>query len=99
MWNLFCPNEAPNLNTTWGKKFEELYLKYEKIEGLSRNSIKAKKLYQMIISSMVESGLYMLAKDTTNRKSNHQHLGTIQNMNLCCEIAQFSSPDEIRYFN
>ena len=37
---------------------------------------------------------YMLYKDTCNRKSNQQNLGTIKCSNLCTEIIEYSSPEE-----
>lgn len=94
-WSLFCPSEAPGLNTTWGEEFEKLYLKYEQEKTYVRETIKAKVLFRSMIRAMVSSGMYMLSKDNANRKSNHQHLGTTQNMNLCCEICQYCSPDEV----
>ena len=43
----------------------------------------------------VETGNpYMLYKDTCNRKSNQQNLGTIKCSNLCTEIIEYSSPEE-----
>ena len=41
----------------------------------------------------------MLFKDHANKKSNHQHLGTIKSSNLCCEIVEYTSPDEIAVCN
>jgi ribonucleoside-diphosphate reductase subunit M1 len=41
----------------------------------------------------------MLYKDACNRKSNQQHLGTIRSSNLCTEIVQYSSPEEIAVCN
>lgn len=44
----------------------------------------------------VETGTpYMLYKDACNRKSNQQNLGTIKCSNLCTEIVEYSSPDEV----
>jgi ribonucleotide reductase alpha subunit len=46
----------------------------------------------------VETGTpYVLFKDACNRKSNQQNLGTIRSSNLCTEIVEFTSPDEVRY--
>ena len=42
---------------------------------------------------------FMLYKDACNAKSNHKHLGTIKSSNLCCEIVEFTSPDEIAVCN
>jgi ribonucleotide reductase alpha subunit len=41
----------------------------------------------------------MLYKDHANSKSNHSHLGTIKSSNLCCEIIEYTSPDEIAVCN
>ena len=37
----------------------------------------------------------MLYKDACNRKSNQQNLGTIRGSNLCTEIIEYTSQDEI----
>lgn len=48
----------------------------------------------------VETGNpYMLYKDTCNRKSNQQNLGTIKCSNLCTEIVEFTSPEETAVCN
>lgn len=48
----------------------------------------------------VETGNpYMLFKDSCNRKSNQQNLGTIKCSNLCTEIVEFTSPDETAVCN
>nr|CAB3265788.1 ribonucleoside-diphosphate reductase large subunit-like [Phallusia mammillata] len=98
-WSLFCPDEAKDLYDTWGEKFEELFEKYEK-EGKARKTIKAQKLWYAIIESQIETGTpYMLYKDACNRKSNQQNLGTIKSSNLCTEIVEFTSPDEVAVCN
>ena len=98
-WTLFCPNEAKGLYECHGEDFERLYTKYE-IQGIGRKTIKAHKLWEAIIDSQVETGTpYMLYKDHANSKSNHKHLGTIKSSNLCCEIIEYTSPDEIAVCN
>lgn len=98
-WSLFCPAEAPGLSDCWGEKFEELYKSYEK-NGISRKVIKAQKLWYAILESQTETGTpYMLYKDACNRKSNQQNLGTIKCSNLCTEIVEFTSPDEVAVCN
>lgn len=48
----------------------------------------------------VETGTpYMLYKDACNRKSNQQNVGTIKCSNLCTEIVEYSSKDEIAVCN
>lgn len=98
-WSLFCPNEAPGLAECWGEEFEALYTKYEK-EGRARKSIPARDLWSAIIQSQIETGNpYMLYKDAANSKSNQQNLGTIKSSNLCCEIMEYTSKDEIAVCN
>lgn len=98
-WSLFCPNEAKGLADVWGKEFEELYIQYEK-EGKARKTIKAQELWFSILEAQIETGNpYMLYKDSCNRKSNQQNLGTIKSSNLCTEIIEYSAPDETAVCN
>jgi ribonucleoside-diphosphate reductase alpha chain len=98
-WSLFCPNEAPGLYDCWGDEFEKLYEKYER-EGKARKVVKAQQLWFDIIESQIETGTpYLLYKDHANRKSNQQNLGTIRSSNLCTEIIEYTSPDEIAVCN
>ncbi|SKC76788.1 ribonucleoside-diphosphate reductase subunit alpha [Ohtaekwangia koreensis] len=99
MWSLFCPNEAPGLAEVWGEDFERLYDKYEK-EGKFRKQIKAQDLWFEILESQIETGTpYILYKDAANKKSNQKNLGTIKSSNLCTEIIQYTSPDEVAVCN
>ena len=41
----------------------------------------------------------MLYKDAANRKSNQQNLGTIRSSNLCTEILEYTSADEVAVCN
>ncbi|XP_064119562.1 ribonucleoside-diphosphate reductase large subunit-like [Macrobrachium nipponense] len=98
-WCLMCPNESPGLHDTWGTEFETLYKKYEE-EGRYVRKVKAQALWYAVIESQVETGTpYMLYKDACNRKSNQQNLGTIKCSNLCTEIVEYSSPDEVAVCN
>lgn len=98
-WSLFCPNEAPGLADCWGDVFEILYTRYEK-EGKAKKVVSARKIWFEILSSQIETGTpYMLFKDSCNRKSNQQNLGTIKSSNLCTEIIEFSSPTETAVCN
>lgn len=38
-------------------------------------------------------------KDAANAKSNQQNLGTIKSSNLCCEIIEYTSKDEVAVCN
>jgi len=98
-WSLFCPHEAPGLPECWGEEFEKLYTRYEK-EGRARKTIKAQDLWFAILDAQIETGTpYLLYKDSANRKSNQQNLGTIKSSNLCTEIIEYTSPDEVAVCN
>jgi|EP01037_Dinobryon_pediforme_P003787 ribonucleoside-diphosphate reductase alpha chain len=98
-WSLFCPHEAPGLADCWGKEFEDLYTRYES-EGRARKVVKAQELWFAVLDAQVETGTpYLLYKDAANGKSNQQNLGTIKSSNLCTEIIEYTSPDEIAVCN
>jgi ribonucleoside-diphosphate reductase alpha chain len=93
-WSFFSPDETPELYETYGDEFEALYEKYE-AEGKAKRVMKAEEVMLRIIESQIETGgPFMLAKDAANQKSNQKNLGTIKSSNLCCEIIEYSSPDE-----
>lgn len=98
-WSLFCPHESPGLADCWGDNFKTLYEGYEN-EGRARKVIKAQELWYAIINSQIETGTpYLLYKDAANRKSNQQNLGTIKSSNLCTEIIEYTSPEEVAVCN
>ncbi len=98
-WTLMCPNECPGLYDTHGEEFDKLYLKYEK-EKKGRKTINARELWEKILESQIETGTpYMLYKDSANRKSNQKNLGTIRSSNLCTEILEYTSADEVAVCN
>jgi ribonucleoside-diphosphate reductase alpha chain len=98
-WSLFCPNDATGLCDRWGVAFENKYTELE-AQGLARKVVKAQDLWHAIIESQIETGTpYLMFKDACNRKSNQQNLGTIRSSNLCTEIVQYSSSDEIAVCN
>lgn len=75
------------------------FYRYEK-EGRFKKQVEARTVWLAILRSQVETGTpYMLYKDHCNRKSNHQHLGTIKCSNLCTEIIEHSSPEEVAVCN
>ena len=98
-WTLMCPHECPGLFDTYGDNFEALYEKYE-AEGKGRRTIKAREVWEKIMESQIETGTpYMLYKDAANRKSNQKNLGTIRSSNLCTEIIEYTSKDEVAVCN
>ncbi|OAG29292.1 ribonucleoside-diphosphate reductase subunit M1 [Nematocida displodere] len=98
-WTLFCPDQAKGLHEVYGDEFVALYERYER-EGLGRRSVSARKLWKFILEAEIETGVpYILYKDSCNRKSNQKNLGTIKGSNLCAEIVEFTSPEEIAVCN
>merc|ERR1712238_247865 len=104
-WSLFCPNEAYDKETgkglmdVWGDDFESMYLRLE-AEKKGRKTVKAQQLWFRILESQMETGTpYMLYKDHANRKSNQQNLGTIHCSNLCTEIMEYTSSEEVAVCN
>ncbi len=98
-WSLFCPHECPGLADTHGEEFEALYHKYE-LEGKARQVVKAQELWFKVLESQTETGTpYMLYKDHANSKSNQKNLGTIKSSNLCTEIIEYTSKDEVAVCN
>jgi ribonucleoside-diphosphate reductase alpha chain len=93
-WCLFCPNKCPGLSDVYGEKFNILYEEYEK-KGLYNKVVKARDLWFKVLDSQMETGTpYLLYKDTCNKKSNQQNLGTIKSSNLCTEIIEYTDNKE-----
>lgn len=93
-WTLMCPDECPGLSDVWGDDFRVLYEKYEE-QGKGRKTMNARDLWIQILDAQMETGTpYLLYKDSANRKSNQQNLGTIKSSNLCCEIIEYSDGEE-----
>ncbi len=98
-WSLFDPHECKELYEKYGEEFELLYEKYEK-EGKARRTLKAQDLWYEIVEAQIETGTpYMLYKDAANKKSNQKNLGTIRSSNLCAEIIEYTSKDEVAVCN
>lgn len=98
LWTLFSPSAAPGLEDVYGEEFEELYERYER-EGRGK-TIKAQKLWYSILEAQTETGTpFVVYKDSCNKKSNQKNLGTIKSSNLCCEIVEYSDPNETAVCN
>jgi len=98
-WYLMDPNVCPDLNEFYGEEFNTLYLNYVS-KGKYVKKIKARELWEAIISSQIEHGMpYMLYKDHANEKSNQKNIGIIKSSNLCSEIMEVSSENEIAVCN
>ncbi|XP_045494966.1 ribonucleoside-diphosphate reductase large subunit [Colias croceus] len=99
MWSIMCPHDSPGLADCCGEEFEKLYEKYEEEKRFVKQ-VRAQMLWKAIIEAQVETGTpYMLYKDACNRKSNQKNLGTIKCSNLCTEIVEYTSADEVAVCN
>jgi ribonucleoside-diphosphate reductase alpha subunit len=99
VWSLMCPHQCPGLMECHGEAFDSLYSQYED-EGHFVRQVRARELWNAILESQIETGTpYMLYKDACNAKSNQNNLGTIQSSNLCTEIVQYTSKDEVAVCN
>ncbi|MEK9731543.1 MAG: ribonucleoside-diphosphate reductase subunit alpha [Candidatus Poseidoniales archaeon] len=98
-WSFLCPNECPGLQDAYGDEFKALYEKYES-EGLARKTMPAREVWDKVVEAQIETGTpYMLYKDAANQKSNQKNLGTIRSSNLCTEIIEYTSKDEVAVCN
>lgn len=110
-WTLFDPKQtsghirdgvgksnALGLQDLYGEEFERRYIELE--SQAPAKTVKARDLWNKILESQIETGTpYMLYKDAVNEKCNQNNLGTIKSSNLCCEITEFTSPEEIAVCN
>uniref|UniRef100_A0A6C0EQV8 ribonucleoside-diphosphate reductase n=1 Tax=viral metagenome TaxID=1070528 RepID=A0A6C0EQV8_9ZZZZ len=98
-WSMFCPNECPGLSDKYGEDFVKLYEDYES-NGKARKTVNARDLWFKILDAQMETGTpYILYKDSANKKSNQQNLGTIKSSNLCTEIIEYSDDKETAVCN
>ncbi|MEJ1972131.1 MAG: ribonucleoside-diphosphate reductase subunit alpha [Lacunisphaera sp.] len=102
-WTLFRANETPDLHHLYGRKFEEAYLKYEKMgeEGkIQAHKIEALELWKKMLSMLFETGHpWITFKDPCNVRSPQDHVGVIHSSNLCTEITLNTSNDETAVCN
>ncbi len=90
-WTLFRANEVPDLHDAYGRKFEELYLAYEKQaeEGkVHGHKVEALDLWKKMLSMIFETGHpWITFKDPCNVRSPQDHVGVVHSSNLCCITA------------
>ena len=102
-WTLFRSNEVPDLHETFGKKFEDLYLNYERLaeEGKSYgHKIEALDLWKKMLSMIFETGHpWITFKDPCNVRSPQDHVGVVHSSNLCSEITLNTSKEETAVCN
>lgn len=98
-WYLFCPGECPDLHSSYGETFKNLYEYYiELAKGRVLKNfkvIKAKTLMRDILRSIAEtSHPFCTFKDSCNLRYTDKHQGTINSANLCVEYLRHSIPSE-----
>ena len=102
-WTLFRSNEVKDLHDLYGRRFEEAYLRYEKLaeEGkLFGQKIEALELWKRMLSMLFETGHpWITFKDACNIRSPQDHAGVIHSSNLCTEITLNTSNDETAVCN
>jgi ribonucleoside-diphosphate reductase alpha chain len=102
-WTLFRSNEVKDLHELYGKKFEEAYLRYEKLadEGkIQGQKVEALELWKKMLSMLFETGHpWITFKDACNLRSPQDHVGVIHSSNLCTEITLNTSNDETAVCN
>ena len=67
--------------------------------GYSESPEHAERMIKVRDAGLGRGTPYILYKDSANRKSNQQNLGTIRCSNLCTEIIEYTSPDEVAVCN
>jgi ribonucleoside-diphosphate reductase alpha chain len=102
-WTLFRSNEVPDLHDAYGRKFEELYLQYEKLSEEGRvhgQKIEALDLWKKMLSMIFETGHpWITFKDPCNVRSPQDHVGVVHSSNLCTEITLNTSKEETAVCN
>ncbi len=102
-WTLFRSNETPDLHETYGQKFEERYLHYEKQAEEGRilgQKISALDLWKKMLTLLFETGHpWITFKDACNIRNPQDHVGVIHSSNLCTEITLNTSEDETAVCN
>ena len=72
-WSLMCPDECRGLDDVYGEEFNKLYMEYEE-KGMFRKKMPARKLWQYVIDSQIETGTpYICYKDSVNKRSNQKN--------------------------
>lgn len=103
-WTLLSPDEAIDLTETYGRKFEELYEKYEEMADRGEiklfKRVKARDLWKKMLGMLFETGHpWITFKDPSNIRSPQDHAGIVHSSNLCTEITLNTSADETAVCN
>jgi ribonucleoside-diphosphate reductase alpha chain len=100
-WSLFDPKVVPHLPDLYGAEFERAYVEAERA-GLATKTVKARDLYGRMMRTLAQTGNgWMTFKDKSNRACNQTALPgrTVHLSNLCTEIVEVTSADEVAVCN
>ena len=96
----FVRNKAKGLSDGFGEEFERLYLSYESDPPSGSKKVNARELYDYILTLSIELGQpYEIQRDNINRKNNQSNIGVVKQSNLCTEIVEVTSEQEIASCN
>jgi ribonucleoside-diphosphate reductase alpha chain len=99
MWSLFDPNVALGFDEIYGEEFQLAYEILE-LEKKYVRQVPIRELWFKVLEAIIETGIpYVLFKDHCNEKSNQKNLGCLKSSNLCTEILEFTSPQEVAVCN
>ena len=102
-WTLFRSNQVPDLHESYGRKFEEAYVRYEKLAAKGKihgQRIEAIDLWKKMLSMLFETGHpWITFKDACNIRSPQDHVGVVHSSNLCTEIVLNTSKEETAVCN
>nr|QBH66214.1 ribonucleotide reductase 1 [Phthorimaea operculella granulovirus]QBH66344.1 ribonucleotide reductase 1 [Phthorimaea operculella granulovirus]QBH66474.1 ribonucleotide reductase 1 [Phthorimaea operculella granulovirus]QBH66604.1 ribonucleotide reductase 1 [Phthorimaea operculella granulovirus] len=83
--------DGESLNECYGEKYEKLYKRMVQ-KGEYRKRIMVRELIGELVSCITENGFpYIVWRDYINLYNNQRELGTVQTLNLCAEICQYSN--------
>jgi ribonucleoside-diphosphate reductase alpha chain len=100
-WSLFSPSDVPDLQNSYGEKFEQLYERYEQ-SGKTMKKVSARALYSRMMQTLAETGNgWMCFKDKANLRSAQtaEADNVIHSSNLCTEILEVTSKEETAVCN
>lgn len=102
-WTLFCPSKVPKLKGLYGRAFIKTYLEYENdptIPSHAKKVVKASDLANLIFKTRLNTGSpYTIDLDAINSKNPLGDRFYINCSNLCLEVLQYTSEDEIAVCN
>lgn len=103
-WTLFSPDEVPDLHDAYSEEFEAKYVEYEARAASGEiklhKVVKARDLDKRIISSLFSTGHpWKTFKDPANIRNPEKHVGVIHNTQLCTEVFENTSIDEVAVCN